>query len=73
MSSSRKDFNPSVNAKMGNNSSVNKAVANAAREVGVSKEALSKLVHDEKGFEFTGDYSYSQLKALAQEIKDKGK
>ena len=68
---SRNDFNPKENSKMGNNSKANKDVANAAREVGVSKEELSRAVHKEKKFDFHGDLPYSDIVALAKEIKTK--
>ena len=68
---SRNDFNPKENSKMGNNSSANKDVARAAQQVGVSKEELSRAVHKEKDFDFHGDLPYSELVALAKEIKDK--
>lgn len=68
---SRNDFNPKENAKMGTNSKANKDVANAAREVGVSKEELSRAVHKEKKFDFHGDLPYSELVELAKEIKAK--
>ena len=70
---SRDSFNPKENAKMGNNSKANKDVARAAQQVGVSKEELSRLVHKEKDFDFSGELPYSELVALAQEIKDKKK
>ena len=67
----RSDFNPEKNKKMGNNSEVNKMVKRAAREVGVSEEELSKLVHQEKEAWFEGDFSYAYLIELAEEIKKK--
>ena len=70
---SRKDFNPSSNAKMGNNSQANKDVARAAQEVGISKQELSDLLHKDKDYSYSGDYTYKELKELAQEIKDKKK
>lgn len=67
----RDSYNPKKNARMGNNSQKNKDVANAAKQVGVSKEALSKLLHGDKNAHYDGDYSYKELVSLAQEVKKK--
>ena len=67
----RSDFRPDKLKKMGNNSEVNKMVKRAAKEVGISEEELSKLVHQEKDAWFEGDFSYAYLIELAEEIKTK--
>lgn len=58
-------------ASMGNNHEQNKAFDQAAREANLTFEEKCEFrdrLHSDKDFE-TGDKSYSELLALAQEVK----
>lgn len=58
---------------MGNNHKQNQMIRDAARAVGISESELSEEVHSRKETWYSGDFSYSQLLAIAREIKDKKK
>ena len=55
--------------KMGDNSSQNRMIRDVAREIGVDSDDLSKRVHELKDDWYSGDYSYSELKQIAQDLK----
>ena len=56
---------------MENNSRKNQMVRDAARAAGVSESALSREIHNLKGSWDSGDFSYSELLAIANGLKKK--
>ena len=61
----------SSSGSMGNNSLTNKDFERAAKEAGLTqnqKREFSKRLHEDKEFE-CGDRTYSELLALAYEVK----
>ena len=68
---SRNDYRR-TEGTMENNKRKNQMITQAAREVGIDRDELSKAVHREKGAWDDGDYDYDELLALAQDIKNHG-
>ncbi len=66
----RSDYH--IGGGMENNKKKNAMISAAANEVGISRDELSKAVHAEKDDWFDGDLDYSELLALAREIKRNG-
>ena len=58
---------------MGSNSDINKWVRNAAREVGVDAHELGRMVEEEKEGTDGCNLTYSEILALAYELKRRKK
>ena len=58
--------------QMVNNGRQNQMIRDVAREKGVSVEALSNAVHRLKGSWDSGDFTYSELREIADDIKKHG-
>ena len=58
------------NGEMVDNARLNRMVRDAAREVGIPADVLSAEVHRIKEIWDKGDFSYRELVAIAEDIKN---
>ena len=67
---SRDNYNYGA-GRMVDNGKQNQMIRDAARQVGISASELSAEVHRRKDDWYSGDFSFSELIKIAQEIKNK--